>query len=36
MVDVFIDNIYVEFNNHIYQQTVGISMGINCVPLLAD
>jgi hypothetical protein len=31
-----IDNIFVVFGNKIYQQTVGIPMGTNCAPLLAD
>ena len=30
------DNIYVRFAGQLFQQTVGISMGTNCVPLLAD
>ena len=38
MVEFLIDNIYVEFGGHVhvYQQTVGIPMGINCAPLVAD
>ena len=36
MVEFLIDNIYVEFGGHIYQQTVGIPMGTNCAPLVAD
>ena len=37
MVEIcFIDNIYVEFGGHVYQQTVGIPMGTNCAPLVAD
>jgi hypothetical protein len=31
-----IDNIFVVFGNQIFQQTVGIPMGTNCVPLLDD
>jgi hypothetical protein len=31
-----IDNIVVVFGNRIFQQTVGIPMGTNCAPLLAD
>ena len=27
---------YVEFGSHVYQQTVGIPMGTNCAPLVAD
>jgi hypothetical protein len=30
------DNILVVFDTQIFQQTVGISMGTNCAPLLAD
>ena len=33
MVEFLIDNIYVEFGGHVYQQTVGIPMGTNCAPL---
>ena len=36
MVDFFIDNIYVEFCGHAYQQTVGLHMGTNCAQLVAD
>ena len=36
MVEFLIDNIYVEFGGHVYQQTVGIPMGTNCAPLMAD
>ena len=36
MVEFLIDNIYVEFGGHVYQQTVGIPMGTNCAPLEAD
>ena len=35
MVEFLIDNIYVEFGGHVYQQTVGITMGTNCGPLVA-
>ena len=31
-----IDNIFVRFGGRVFQQTVGISMGINCAPLFAD
>lgn len=31
-----IDNIYVVFGDQVFQQTVGIPMGTNCAPLLAD
>ena len=36
MVEFLIDNMYVEFGGHVYQQTVGITMGNNCAPLVAD
>ena len=36
MVESLIDNIYVEFGGRLYQQTVGIPMGTNCAPLVAD
>ena len=31
-----IDNIFVEFDNRIYRQVIGIPMGTNCAPLIAD
>lgn len=31
-----IDNIFVRFGNSIYQQVIGIPMGTNCAPLIAD
>ena len=36
MVEFLIDNIYVEFGGRVYQQIVGIPMGTNCAPLVAD
>ena len=36
MVEILIDNFYVEFGGHVNHQTVGIHMGTNCAPLLAD
>ena len=36
MVNFLIDNIYVEFGGVMFQQTIGIPMGTNCAPLLAD
>jgi hypothetical protein len=36
MFGILIDNIFVVFGNQIFQQTVGIPMGTNCNPLLAD
>ena len=31
-----IDNIYVQFNGKVYRQVIGIPMGTNCAPLIAD
>jgi len=36
MMYFLIDNIFMEFGSQISQQTVGITMGTNCAPLLAD
>ena len=36
MLEFLIDNIFVEFGGQIFQQSVGIPMGTNCAPLLAD
>ena len=36
MLGFLIDNIYVVFGDHVFQQSVGIPMGTNCAPLLAD
>ena len=36
MLRVLIDYIFVEFSGHVYQQSVGIPMVMNCAPLLAD
>ena len=36
MLEFLIDNIYVVFGNQVFQQSVGIPMGTNCAPLLAD
>ena len=30
------DNIYIRFSSKLYRQNVGISMGVYCVPLVAD
>ena len=32
----FLENIYVQFDGMVYQQIVGIPMGTNCAPLIAD
>ena len=31
-----LDNIFVRYGNAIYRQVIGISMGTNCAPLVAD
>ena len=36
MLEFLIDNIFVNLGGHVFQQTVGIPMGTNCAPLLAD
>ena len=36
VLDYLTDNIFVEFGGRIFQQTIGILMGTNCAPLLAD
>ena len=36
MIDFLIDNIFVECVGEIFQQVIGIPMGTNCAPLLAD
>ena len=36
MLDFLIDNIFLMFGGRVFQQTVGIPMGTNCAPLLAD
>jgi len=36
MIHFFTDNIFIEFGGRIFQQTLGIPMGTNCAPLLAD
>ena len=36
MLEFLVDNIFVVFAGKVFQQTVGISMGTNCAPLLAD
>ena len=35
-LEYLIDNIFVDFGGHIFQQTISIPMGTNCAPLLAD
>ena len=36
MLEFLIDNIYVEYGGLVFQQVIGIPMGTNCAPLLAD
>jgi hypothetical protein len=36
MLEFLIDNIFVFFGGALFQQVVGIPMGMNCAPLLAD
>ena len=36
MIDFLIDNIYIKTGNHLFWQCIGIPMGINCAPLLAN
>ena len=36
MLEFLIDNIFVFFGGRVIQQTVGIPMGTNCAPLVAD
>ena len=36
MLEFLVDNIFVVFGGKVFQQIVGIPMGANCAPLLAD
>ena len=36
MLGYLMDNIFVEFGGRTFQHTIGIPMGTNCAPLLAD
>ena len=36
MIEVLVDNIYIRFGGQLFQQMVGIPMGRNCAPLMAD
>ena len=36
MIEFLIDNIFVQFGGHLFRQVLGIPMGTNCAPLLAD
>ena len=35
-IDFLLDNIYVRFGDKVYRQIVGIPMGTNCAPFIAD
>ena len=35
-INLLLDNIYVRFGNTVYRQVIGIPMGTNCTPLIAD
>ena len=36
LLTFLLENIYVQFDGMVYQQIVGIPMGTNCAPLIAD
>ena len=36
MIEFLVDNINVRFGGQLFRQMVGIPMGTNCAPLLAD
>ena len=36
MLEFLVDNVFVVFAGKVFQQTVGIPIGTNCVPLLAN
>ena len=36
MIEFLIDNIFVQFGGRLFHQIIGIPMGTNCAPLLAD
>ena len=35
-IEFLIDNIFVQFGGYLFRQVIGIPMGTNCAPLLAD
>ena len=35
-MESLVDNMYVRFGGQLFRQMVGIPMGTNCAPLLAD
>ena len=36
MIDLLVDKIFVKFGGCLFRQVIGIPMGTNCAPLLAD
>ena len=36
MLHHFLDNIFIRFGSKLYRQIVGIPIGTNCAPLVAD
>ena len=36
MIEFLVDNIYVRFGGQLFRQMVGIPMGTNCAPILAN
>ena len=36
MIDFLMVNIYIKIGNHLFRQCIGIPMGTNCAPLLAN
>ena len=36
MIEFLVDNIYIRFGGQLFRQMIGIPMGTNCAPLLAD
>jgi len=36
MLEFLIDNVYIEVGNKVFRQRVGIPMGTNCAPLIAN
>ena len=36
MIQLLIDNVFVQFGGRLFRQAIGIPMGTNCAPLLAD
>ena len=36
MIECLIDNIFVQFGGRLFGQVIGIPVGTNCAPLLAD